>query len=221
MNLALFSQSSATQKFWFRGSMARQWCVTCCPPAQLLNPRVPSLPQSHVPGVWKSVPDVQYFKCKSLSDTESGKKRKTLNQHFSLSHSGSTRLVFVLSSRQLFLFFLPVYFFLSTCITYFFFFLQNSLFFFLYYIFFFYKIYILILFCQNSRHENQFIFRETRSESRPRRHWRSDLEKFLHRIMIKLTVGAKSWKFVFDKFIFWWSFDRQKLCAQEITHHLK
>lgn len=75
MNLALFSQSSATQKFWFRGSMARQWCVTGCPPAQLLNPRVPSLPQSHVPGVWKSVPDVQYFKCKSLSDPESGKKK--------------------------------------------------------------------------------------------------------------------------------------------------
>lgn len=82
MNLALFSQSSATQKFWFMGSIARQWCVTGCPPAQLLNPRVPSLPQSHVPGVWKSVPDVQYFKCKSLSDPESGKKRKTLNQHF-------------------------------------------------------------------------------------------------------------------------------------------
>lgn len=138
MNLALFSQSSATQKFWFRGSMARQWCVTCCPPAQLLNPRVPSLPQSHVPGVWKSVPDVQYFKCKSLSDTESGKKRKTLNQHFSLSHSGSTRLVFVLSSRQLFLFFLPQFIFFSLHVLHIFFFLQNSLFFFsLLHIFFF------------------------------------------------------------------------------------
>lgn len=220
MNLALFSQSSATQKFWFRGSMARQWCVTGCPPAQLLNPRVPSLPQSHVPGVWKSVPDVQYFKCKSLSDTESGKKRKTLNQHFSLSHSGSTRLVFVLSSsNSSFSSYHSLFF--SLYMYYIFFFLQNSLFFFSLLHFFFYKIYILILFCQNSRHENQFIFRETRSESRPRRHWRSDLEKFLHRIMIKLTVGAKSWKFVFDKFIFWWSFDRQKLCAQEITHHLK
>lgn len=90
---------------------------------------------------------------------------------------------------------------------------------------FFYKIYILILVCQNSRHENQFIFRETRSESHHRRHWRSDLEciKFLHtcRLMIKLTVGAKSWKFVFNKFIFCWSFNRQKLCAQEITNHLK
>lgn len=85
MNLALFSQSSATQKFWFRGSIARQWCVTGCPPAQLLNPRVPSLPQSHVPGVWKSVPDVQYFKCKSLSDPESGKKKEDIEPAFFLS----------------------------------------------------------------------------------------------------------------------------------------
>lgn len=77
MNLALFSQSSAIQEFWFWGSMARQWCVAGCPPAQLLNPRVPSLPQSHIPGVWKSVPDVQYFMGRSLSDPESRKKRKT------------------------------------------------------------------------------------------------------------------------------------------------
>lgn len=156
MNLALFSQSSATQKFWFRGSMARQWCVTGCPPAQLLNPRVPSLPQSHVPGVWKSVPDVQYFKCESLSDPESGKK-EDIEPAFFLSHSGSTRLVFLLSSRQLFL----VYFFFSL--------LHN---------FFKIYIYILILVCQNSRHENQFIFRETRSESH-------------HRIE---TLAIRSWK---------------------------
>lgn len=102
-------------------------------------------------------------------------------------------------------------------------FFYHSLFFLSITLNFFYKIYILILVCQNSRHENQFIFRETRSESHHRRHWRSDLEciKFLHRLMIKLTVDAKSWKFVFNEFIFCWSFNRQKLCAQEITNHLK
>lgn len=121
MNLALFSQSSATQKFWFRGSMARQWCVTGCPPAQLLNPRVPSLPQSHVPGVWKSVPDVQYFKCKSLSDPESGKKK---GRHWTSIFFSPIR-----AARGKFLYFLVGnssyhnLFFLS--ITLFFFFLQN------------------------------------------------------------------------------------------------
>lgn len=84
MNLALFSQSSAIQEFWFWGSMARQWCVAGCPPAQLLNPRVPSLPQSHIPGVWKSVPDVQYFMGRSLSDPESRKKKGRQPPSFSL-----------------------------------------------------------------------------------------------------------------------------------------
>lgn len=70
------------------------------------------------------------------------KKRKTLNQHFSLSHSGSTRLVFVLSSRQLFLFFLPQFIFFSLHVLHIFiFFLQNSFFFSLLHIFFLQNIY--------------------------------------------------------------------------------
>ena len=78
MKLVLLSQSSATHVYWFWGSRAKQWCVIGCPPAQLLKPNGTSLPHSHVPGVWKSVPDVQYFEGRSLSDPESIRKKLTL-----------------------------------------------------------------------------------------------------------------------------------------------